>query len=40
MVRSDNILTKQFQMTGFDVIITPDELFETFAEVADDLEVP
>lgn len=36
MVRSKNILTKQLQITGLDVIIPPEEVFETFVK-ADDL---
>lgn len=39
MVRSKNISTKQFQITGFDVIIPPDQVFETFVEVANVLTI-
>ena len=37
MLRSKNISTKRFQIISCQVIIPPDQIFETFVEVADDL---
>ena len=38
VVRSKNMLCKKFEILSYEVLIPPDEVFETFvAEVADDL---
>ena len=37
VVRLKNMLLKKFEILNFEVLIPPDEIFETFAEVADDL---
>ena len=37
VVRSKNMLLKKFEMLNYEVLIPPDEVFETFVEVADDL---
>ena len=37
VVRSKNMLLKKFKMLNYEVLIPPDEVFETFVEVADDL---
>ena len=37
VVRSKNILLKKFEILNFEVLIPPDEVFETFVEIADDL---
>ena len=37
VVRSKNMLLKKFEILNFEVLIPPDEVFETFAAVADDL---
>ena len=37
VLRSKNILLKKFQILNYEVLIPPDEVFETFVEVADDL---
>ena len=36
VVRSKNILLKKFEILNYEVLIPPDEVFETFVEVADD----
>ena len=37
IVRSKNILWKKFEILNYEVLIPPDEVFEIFVEVADDL---
>ena len=37
VVRSKNMLLKKFKILNYEVLIPPDEVFETFVEVADDL---
>ena len=37
VLRSKNILLKKFQILNYEVLIPPDEVFETFVEVADNL---
>ena len=37
LVKSKNMLLKKFEILNFEVLIPPDEVFETFVEVADDL---
>ena len=37
LVRSENMLWKKFEILNYDVMIPPDEVSETFVEVADDL---
>ena len=37
LVSSKNMLWKKFEMLNYEVLIPPDEVFEIFAEVADDL---
>ena len=37
VVRSKNMLWKKFKMLNYEVLIPPDELFERFVEIADDL---
>ena len=37
VLRSKNILLKKFQILNYKVLIPPDEVFETFVEVADNL---
>ena len=39
VVRSNNILWKKFEVLNCEVLIPPDEVFETFAEVADNFTV-
>ena len=37
VVRSKNMLLKKFEILNYEVLIPPDEVFETFVEVPDDL---
>ena len=37
VVRSKNMLWKKLEILNYEVLIPPDEVFETFVEVADDL---
>ena len=37
VVRSKNMLWKKSEILNYEILITPDEVFETFVEVADDL---
>ena len=37
VVRSKSILRKKFEILNYGVLIPPDEVFETFVQVADDL---
>ena len=37
VVRSKNMLLKKFEILNYEVLIAPDEVFETFVEVSDDL---
>ena len=37
VVRSKNMLLKKFDILNYEVLIPPDEIFETFVEVADDI---
>ena len=37
VVRSKNMLWKKLEILNYQVLIPPDEVFETFVEVADDL---
>ena len=37
VVRSKNMLLKKFEILNFEVLIPPDEVFETFVAVAYDL---
>ena len=37
MVRSKTMLWKKFEILNYEVLIPPDEVFERFVEVADDL---
>ena len=36
VVRSRNMLLKKFEILNYEVLIPPDEVLETFVEVADD----
>ena len=37
VVRSKNMLWKKFEILNYEILIPPDEVFEIFVEVADDL---
>ena len=37
LVSSKNMLWKKFEMLNYEVLIPPDEVVETYVEVADDL---
>ena len=37
VVRSKNMLWKKFEILNYEVLIPPDDVFETFVKVADDL---
>ena len=37
VVKSKNMLWKKFEILNYQVLIPPDEVFEVFVEVADDL---
>ena len=37
VVRSKNMLQEKFEILNYEVLIPPDEVFETFVEEADDL---
>ena len=37
VVKSKNILWKKLEILNYEVLIPPDEVFEVFVEVADDL---
>ena len=37
VVRSKNVRWKKFEILNYEVLILPDEVFETFVEVTDDL---
>ena len=39
VVRSKNMLWKKLEILNYEVLIPPDEVFETFVEVADDLSM-
>ena len=37
VVRSKHMLWKKFEMLNYEVLMPPDEVFETFVEIADNL---
>ena len=39
VVRSKNVRWKKFEILNYEVLILPDEVFETFVEVTDDLTI-
>ena len=39
VVRSKNMLWKKFEILNYEILISPDEVFETFVEVADELSM-